>query len=173
MVPVGSGTEAGRVYLTNGKHDDESNSSDFLTDFLQQSNQGKDKSRLLSFTQHFSLCQEFFICHKNIIHMLHRLWIIFSKPSAMYPAAPKLSVIWAGQQMANTPSALPLECPRVWEEDPLWHLSTKEENQMLLAVVHREPTVALLKHWKSLEPSLRVNAMRNSCWWSSYQFGWL
>lgn len=115
---MGSGTEAGRVYLTNGKHDDESNSSDFLTDFLQQSNQGKDKSRLLSFTQHFSLCQEFFICHKNIIHMLHRLWTIFSKPSAMYPAAPKLSVIWAGQQMANTPSALPLECPRVWRRGP-------------------------------------------------------
>lgn len=57
----------------NGKHNDESNSSDFPTDFLQQSNEGEGNSGLLSFTQHFSVCQEFLKCHRNIIHMFHRL----------------------------------------------------------------------------------------------------
>lgn len=57
----------------NGKHNDESHSSDFPTDFLQQSNEGEGNSGLLSFTQHFSVCQEFLKCHRNIIHMFHRL----------------------------------------------------------------------------------------------------
>ena len=118
--PVENGTEEWGSCLTNGKHNDESNSTGFskaFQEFSQQPNEGEGNSGLLPFTQHFSLCQEFLKCHRNIIHMLHRLWTIFSKPPPRtYPAAPKLHIIWAWQQMACTPTVPPFKCTRGLEE---------------------------------------------------------
>lgn len=118
---------------------------------LQQSNEGEGNSRLLPFTQHFSLCQEFFRCHRNIIHMLHRLWTILSKLSTMYPASLKLNIIWARQQMASTPSALPPECTRVWRRGLHVAFAHRRGKRMVLGGVLRERTADLPEHWKSWE----------------------
>lgn len=105
---------------------------------LQQPNEGEGNSGLLPFTQHFSLCQEFFKCHRNIIHMLHRLWTIFAKPSTMYvssstQAPHNLSATADGQHPPCHSNALGYR-----EEDFRWLLPTEEEKPILLGMRHAE-----------------------------------
>lgn len=139
---------------------------------LQQSNEGEGNSGLLPFTQHFSLCQEFFKCHRNIIHMLHRLWTIFSKPSTMYPAAPRLNRIQARGQRNMLPAPQKpwgMEERAPWDTCPQgWGAGCRNDP------VSGAPSTSysFAKTCEELWAITQWAAMRNSPWWSSCQPGW-
>ena len=116
----------------NGRHNDESNSSHFSTDFLQQSNEEEGNRELLPFTQHFSLCQEFLKCHKNNSHaswiVNNFLWTFhYVSSSTQTPCNPSKT---ANSQRTLCPAT---QMPRGMEErTPCSTRPQRREKQMLL-----------------------------------------
>lgn len=157
----------------NGRHNDESNSSHFSTDFLQQSNEEEGNRELLPFTQHFSLCQEFLKCHKNNSHaswiVNNFLWTFhYVSSSTQTPCNPSKT---ANSQRTLCPAT---QMPRGMEErTPCSTRPQRREKQMLLGGGALWTHCSSAKTWGNRKPSRRVSAMRSSHRWSSHQHGWL